>query len=331
MNFYIVKGDIFKQHVDAIVLTTSPKLILEGVLGTKALEICGPKLQLELNQLKNPTLSKCVVTNAYNLDCKYIIHVATPKWDGGKETKNGVPAQDLLKASYISCFEKMKEFDLHSVAFPLLSAGAYAFLKRIALTIAIARLKYEAEQNPDNCYYLVLHEPQMFVTYKDLIDKYLLHGGKEFLTHDELVEKERREFAKWYKPADQETLLSGCEKQTLGQRLKFVIKSKGLKNSDCYDDVLCKSAFQKILAGGGSDKYTLVALGLKIKLGIYDINMLLEPIGQYLGYGSTKDEVIMEYINHPNPNDMDGLDIIEGINKKLNEYNIEPLKIHEVE
>jgi len=74
MSFHIVKGDIFQQEVDAIVLTTSPLLPLRGLLGSKAREICGDRLVLEFEQIKSPTLSECVITNAYNLPCKRILN-----------------------------------------------------------------------------------------------------------------------------------------------------------------------------------------------------------------------------------------------------------------
>ena len=40
MSFHIVKGDLFEQSVDAIVVTASPQLKLEGVIGNKVKEIC---------------------------------------------------------------------------------------------------------------------------------------------------------------------------------------------------------------------------------------------------------------------------------------------------
>ena len=112
MSFYIVKGSILDQKVDAIVVPSQPSLRLEGVIGGKVEKICGDKLKYELRQLKNINISECVITNAYNLDCKKIIHVANPKPDG--DVKN---FEYNLQQSYLSCLELAQDFELESIAF----------------------------------------------------------------------------------------------------------------------------------------------------------------------------------------------------------------------
>ena len=102
MSFAVVKGDLLKQKYDALVIPSQPSLRLEGVIGERVKRICGDRVELELEQCKNIAISDCVITNAYNLDCKKLIHVANPKWHDGEHGE-----EYDLKSSYINeCINK---------------------------------------------------------------------------------------------------------------------------------------------------------------------------------------------------------------------------------
>ena len=58
MSFYIAKGSLFDQKVDAIVIPSQPSLKLEGIVGGQALEKCGKELTLELEQYHKITFIK---------------------------------------------------------------------------------------------------------------------------------------------------------------------------------------------------------------------------------------------------------------------------------
>ena len=46
MSFYIVKGSLLDQKVDAIVVPSQPSLRLEGVVGGQVKDACGKELLL---------------------------------------------------------------------------------------------------------------------------------------------------------------------------------------------------------------------------------------------------------------------------------------------
>ena len=73
-----------------------------------------------------------VITPAFRLDAKYIIHAVGPRYIDGK---HGEPSQlyDCYKAS----LELAKENDCHSIVFPVISAGIFGYPKEEAWRKAI--------------------------------------------------------------------------------------------------------------------------------------------------------------------------------------------------
>ena len=294
MSFYIVKGDLFDQQADVIVITASPKLELEGPLGTKAYQICGDRLVSELEQMKSPTLSQCVITNAYNLPSKRLIHVVTPKWNGGSHNE-----EKYLEQSYKNCIKKILDFGYTSIAFPLLSGGTNNFFKNKAIEIATETLNKCANKNEDLDIKLVIYDVDTWNACRKLLKGFKIVDGKlsektkEFM---EMMSRERRGVSRWYKAGDEGVLDDGVEDQDLSQRLDFLIKSKHKTKVECYEGVITKAAFDKIMKGGKAKKNTLISLGVNIGLDEYDINQLLAPIGEKLDLDKDRDQIIVQGI-----------------------------------
>lgn len=322
MSFHIVKGDIFQQEVDAIVLTTSPILPLRGLLGSVARKICGDRLVLEIEQTKSPTLSECVITNAYNLPCKRIIHVATPKWNGGNYGE-----EKYLKQSYINCLNMLQKFDLHSISFPLLSGGAHEYPLDKAIEIAVETLDKFAQKNESLDISLVIYDALTWNSNKSILEKYAIEGGElsnKTLRDSERIKSDRKYFSRWYKPGDEVILDLGVDAQDLGQRLLFLIKSKGKTQQECYTGVISKTAFDKIIKSSISTKNTLVSLGINIGLDESGINELLAPIGERLFYYLDKDKIIIEGIQKYK--NEEGVNRIDLINEELSAVGCALLK-----
>ena len=324
MSFYIIQGDIFDQKVDAIVLTASPKLKLEGSLGEEALKKCGQKLVLELEQTKTPTLSECIITNSYNIPANKIIHVVTPRWNGGKNN------EDLyLKQSYLNCLRKLKEFGLKSIAFPLLSSGAYHYPESKSIPIATSTLSKYAKENEDIDIALVIYHASTWKSNKELFKGYKVIEGKLSETTKEYLETvslERRGFNNWYKPGSESVLDDGYDAQELRQKLLFFIKAKGKNQQECYTGVVSKTTFDKIIRGNNyiPEKYTLVSLGINIGLDQFEINELLDPLGAHLDYQTEKDQIICEGLHKHHGED--GSLRIDEINEELVAMGCVPLK-----
>ena len=121
-SFNVINGSCVEQNVDVIVNAANRMLMSGG-------GICGAIFRsagyIELNnackQYKVPLNDgDAVITPAFNIkNAQYIIHAVGPNF---RNTPNAF--EELYKAYYNSLIV-MKEKDLHSIAFPLISSGIF--------------------------------------------------------------------------------------------------------------------------------------------------------------------------------------------------------------
>ena len=132
MPLQIIRQDITKMRVDAIVNTTNEEMVGYSGVDLAVHEGAGPELDKECAKIAPLGLGTAKITKGYNLDAKYIIHTSGPVWRDGL-----VGESIILKSCYLESLKLAVKHGCNSVAFPLISSGVYGYPKDQVLKFAI--------------------------------------------------------------------------------------------------------------------------------------------------------------------------------------------------
>ena len=128
----LIKGDITKLKVDAIVNAANNKLMGGGGVDGAIHSAGGPTIMKECRKIGYCETGKAVVTHGGSLPAKYIIHTVGPVWiDGNSEEPR------LLRDAYTNSLKLAESLNIKTVAFPNISTGVYGYPKEKAVKIAV--------------------------------------------------------------------------------------------------------------------------------------------------------------------------------------------------
>lgn len=123
MPFQILHNDITNMNTDAIVNAVNSKLrIGVGVCGAIFRAAGEKELQKECEQIKQCPVGHAVITKGYNLKAKYIIHTVGPIYKDGNSNE-----ANFLKSAYETSLKLANDYNLKSMAFPLISSSIYGY------------------------------------------------------------------------------------------------------------------------------------------------------------------------------------------------------------
>ena len=122
MTVQLIKGDITKIEVDAIVNAANNSLMGGGGVDRAIHRAGGPAILEECKRIVAQQggckTGEAVITTAGNLPATYVIHTVGPVWRGGNNNENV-----LLSNCYTHSLLLAEAHGCQSVAFPAISTG----------------------------------------------------------------------------------------------------------------------------------------------------------------------------------------------------------------
>ena len=301
MPFEIVRNDLTKMAVDAIVNAANPTLLGGGGVDGAIHRAAGPQLLAECRTLGGCRTGEAKLTGGYRLPCRYVIHTVGPVWRGGT---HGERAQ--LAACYRNSLALAKAHGCESVAFPLISAGAYGYPKAQAMQAAVETIAAFLMEN-DMTVYLVVFARDAF----ELGGK-LFHEVKAYIDDvyvdehtDAAWERMRRqnladECAMYECPVEETASLNDLLEQVdegFSQTLLRMIDEKHMTDAECYKRAnIDRRLFSKIRNNPDyrPGKPTVLAFAIALRLTLAETRALLERAGFALSH-SSKLDIVVEY------------------------------------
>lgn len=153
MPFRIVRNDITKMQVDAIVNTANKMPVFSFGTDLAVYEAAGAEELLAARQkIGELSEGEVAITPGFKLPAKYIIHAVSPVYMGG-----AVGEADKLRSCYEKSLKLALEYGCESIAFPLIATGSFGYPKTEALEIALAVI-HSFLMNEDMMVYLVVFD-----------------------------------------------------------------------------------------------------------------------------------------------------------------------------
>jgi O-acetyl-ADP-ribose deacetylase (regulator of RNase III) len=159
----VVEADLTREGADAIVNAANTMLANGGGVAGAISRAAGPGLQRACDELiaeRGPLeTGGAVATDAFELPCRKVIHVAGPVYGrhGGKEPQ-------LLAAAHTNAVRLAAELGLRSVSLPAISCGIYGYPIAEAAPIAIGAVAEATRQGElDLVRFCFIAEPERSV------------------------------------------------------------------------------------------------------------------------------------------------------------------------
>ena len=305
MPLQIIRNDITKMDVDVIVNAANSALKMGGGVCGAIFKAAGAKeLQAECDSIGGCETGNAVITKGYKLPARHIIHTVGPVWHGGKNDE-----EKLLRSCYIKSLNLAKEYELESIAFPLISSGIYGYPKGEAFKVAVTAIQDFLLENEMMVYLIVFDKAAVEISEK-------LYTSIEKYIDDKYVDEktESREFrllneeadiyysvsapkmSKASKDKSLEDIVSQLD-ETFSEMLLRLIDEKEMTDVETYKKAnIDRKLFSKIRI----DKFyrprkaTALALCIALELNLDQTKDLLARAGYALSR-SSKFDIIVEY------------------------------------
>ncbi len=322
MPLQIVRNDITKMNVDAIVNAANESLLGGGGVDGCIHRAAGPGLLRACQKLGGCPTGSAKITRAYRLPCKYVIHAVGPRWQGG-----GHQEQEHLTSCYRTALKLAQEHHCGSIAFPLISSGIYGYPKDQALRVAVDTISEFLLKNDMNVYIVIFDKKayqisaRLFTDIKEYIDDHYaaehsdsyadrMRSTPMFIRESPSSRPENQNrYMPDYAlasaaPHSLDDALAQMD-ESFSEMLLRKIDESGMNDAQCYKKAnIDRKLFSKIR----SDKHyrpskpTALAFAIALELSVDETRELLMKAGFALSRSSKFDIIIAYFIERGNYN-----------------------------
>ena len=309
MPLQIVRNDITKMRVDAIVNAANETLLGGSGVDGAIHQAAGPELLAECRTLHGCKTGQAKITKGYRLPAKFVIHTVGPVWEGGNYGE-----RDLLVSAYRSSLELALEHRCETVAFPLISSGVFGYPKDQALKVAVDTIGDFLLQH-DMTVYLVIFDKAAY-TIGGKLFSYIDDRYVEEHTDSDVEQRRRRlrilasapmpeaEAAPAAAPSSLNEALEMLD-ESFSQMLLRKIDEAGLTDAECYKRAnVDRRLFSKIRSDihYKPSKPTAMAFAVALELPLEEAREMLQKAGFAFSHASKFDIIVEYFIAHRNYN-----------------------------
>ena len=304
MPLHIVRNDITTMKVDAIVNAANESLLGGGGVDGAIHRAAGPELLAECRGLGGCKTGQAKITRGYRLPAKYVIHAVGPVWQGG-----GHGERELLAGAYRASLELALVNGCRTVAFPLISAGAYGYPKDRALKTAVDVIG-DFLLVHDMTVYLVIFDRAAFSIGEKLFADIAAYIDDRYVEEHTDRREEQYRRAMTFAAEAPPLCASACPSvpgsldealgrldESFSQMLLRKIDEKGMTGAQCYKKAnIDRKLFSKIRSDAHyrPSKPTAMAFAVALELPLDEAQELLEKAGFAFSHAS-KFDIIVEY------------------------------------
>ena len=312
MPLEIVRNDITKMAVDAIVNAAKESLLGGGGVDGCIHRAAGPELLAECRTLGGCKTGGAKITKAYRLPSRYVIHTVGPVWTGGTYGE-----KEQLISCYRTSLALAKAQKCETVAFPLISSGIFGYPKDQALRVAVDTIGEFLLENDMTVYIVIFDRASYQIGGKLFADIAEYIDDRYVVTHtDSRREQLRRknmaepfvEMQPMFSLSCPSASVDSAPKPSLddllveldagfSETLLKLIDRSGMKDSEVYKKAnVDRKLFSKIRNNPDykPSKATAIAFAIALGLSLEETKDFIARAGYALSH-SSKFDIIIEY------------------------------------
>lgn len=330
MPFEIVRNDITKMRVDAIVNAANNSLLGGGGVDGAIHRAAGPSLLAECRRLHGCDTGDAKITGAGRLPCRYVIHTVGPVWRGG-----GHGERRMLVSCYRKSLQLAVDNGCESVAFPLISAGVYGYPAEQAIQVATETIRAFL-QDHELMVYLVIFDRKSFQLSSQLYQEIVAYIDDNYVnvqrardTYRSVPAEQSARYPRPEQPSDKRVpdtfpaapmaapmaappapaagiskdLLRALDSldESFSQMLMRKIDQSGMTDAQCYKKAnISRKLFSKIRSDlhYRPSKPTVLAFAVALELPLNETQDLLRKAGFALSHSNQFDVIVEYFIAH---------------------------------